>query len=407
MNIFKSFARQLCFAPAALILCHTPLCAQYVFTTIDDPVANAASGTTYVTGISGNTIVGYYFGPLLHSFYSTLGTTNFTTLDVPLGFTNGSSSTQAFGISGANIVGNYQNYIGGAAGYYGFLYNIPTATFSTLDDPSAVFQGNSRTYPTAIDGSNIVGYVDVNESIYLTYTGGFEAQSTGASLVYEPSFYYPTIYRIVNNGGYNITNYDTVINGISGSNAVGYYLDQNAVYHGIIYNLVSGVYTALNSPSGGGCPLTGIDGNNVVGYYADPNHSFNYSGFVYNLTTGTYTATSLRDPLAPGNTFLEAISGNTLVGHYLDNNGVTHGFVASFPIPKQDFIVIGNNLVVHATNGIPGATCYVINTADLSLPRSRWSVMSTNKFDSNGALSYTNLIAPAASARFFGLSETP
>lgn len=394
-------------ALAAMLLSNTSSLAQYVFTTIDDPAIATNSGTTtYVTGISGNAIVGYFFGPVLHGFYHVLGTTNYTTLDEPLGFVNGSSSTEAFGISDGNIVGSYQNYANGAAGYYGFLYNIATATYSTMDDPSGDYQDTSHTWPTAIDGTNIVGYLNVNVSIYLGYTGGFEAQYTGTGFVYDPPFYNPTIRQIIESS-YNTTNYDTVINGISGTNAVGYYVDQNGVYHGFIYNLIAGTYTALNSPSGGGCPLTGIDGNNVVGYYADPNHSFNYSGFVYNLATGQYTATSLRDPLAPGNTFFEGISGNTLVGHYLDNDGVTHGFVATLPVPVMNFLVKKNGLVFSPTNGIPGATCYVISSTDLTLPLSQWTVVATNTFNTNGVFSYTNTITPGTPGTFFELSEVP
>src|SRR5580693_1934491 len=81
------------------------------FTTIDEPLAvtNIANDGTYVEGISGNVVVGYYVNTLgIHGFYHTLGTTNYTTLDDSATVsTNG--STFAYGISGNNIVGYYNS----------------------------------------------------------------------------------------------------------------------------------------------------------------------------------------------------------------------------------------------------------------------------------------------------------
>jgi hypothetical protein len=404
----KSSARQLCLAIAALLWVNVSAQAQYVFTTIDDPVAVSSNGTTYVTGISSNTVVGYYFGPLLHGFYHVLGTTNYTTLDEPLGFVNGSSSTEAFGISGDNIVGTYQNYQNGASGYYGFLYNIANATYVSMDNPSGDSRDTSHTWLTGIDGDNVVGYVSVVPSIYANYIGGFEAQFGSSGIVYDTSFYYPSIHYITVSAGYDVTNYTTYISGISGTNAVGYYLDDNYVYHGIIYNLVTGTYTALNSPTGGGCPLTGISGDNIVGYYADPNYGYDYSGFVYNLASGVFTATSLHDPLAPSeNTFLEGISGNSVVGYYLDNDGVTHGFVASIPIPSVFLVTSGNKMVFNVTSGTPGSIAHLISSTSLTLPPAQWDIVSTNTFNTNGVFSFTNNIPLSALPTFFRLSEVP
>jgi|GEM_PF-3074006 len=401
--MLKNIRKPLYLALAAFFLLRSTGRAQYVFTTIDDPVAKAANGQTFVTGISGNTIVGYYFSQPLHSFYHVLGTTNYTTLDVPLGLVNGTSSTEAFGISGGNIVGNYQNNNNGAAGYYGFLYNIASANYQTLDVPAGDYQNASHTWPTAIDGANIVGYVAASPSIYLNYVGGFEAQYNGAGFAYGTPFYYPSISQITVAAGYDTTNYSTYLNGISGNNAVGYYVDINFVSHGILYNLTSGAYTPVLSPSGAGCTLTGIDGNNVVGYYADPNHSYNYSGFIYNIATGKYTATSIRDPQAPQNTFLRAISGNTLAGYYLDVSGLTHGFVASIPVPVMNLAVTKTNMVISATNGYPGSTCYVISTTNFDQPRSQWTVISTNTFNTNGIFSISKTGSPVGTYVYFGL----
>ena len=42
-----------------------------------------------------------------------------------------------------------------------------------------------------------------------------------------------------------------------------------------------------------------------------------------------YTYRALDDPFASGGTWAEGISGTSVVGGYLDNNGVNHGFLYS------------------------------------------------------------------------------
>ncbi|MBZ5536630.1 MAG: DUF6531 domain-containing protein [Acidobacteriia bacterium] len=95
--------------------------------------------------ISGNNIVGYYItGSFLnwqfHGFLYNITTGNWITLDKP-----GASGTQPQGISGNSIVG--------WAGSSGFLYDITTGIWTALTMP-----GVMSTSPVAIDGNNIVGY---------------------------------------------------------------------------------------------------------------------------------------------------------------------------------------------------------------------------------------------------------
>jgi hypothetical protein len=404
MKFWEGFGRKLFLGLAALGLLGAQAQGQYVYTTIDDPVAKATSGTTYVTGISGNVVAGYYFGPQLHGFYHTLGTTNYTTLDVPAGTTGTDSSTAANGISGNNIVGYYQatNY----SGTYGFIYNIATSNYTTLAD-AAVSDGNtSYLEALGIDGSNIVGNVISLVPLAGTYQEVFLATPSAGGENFS-TFYYPSPSQVINEESYYLSNYTTRAFGISVPNVVGYWLDENYVYHGYIYNLNTASYTLLASPSGGGCPLTGIDGNNVVGYYADPNYGYNYSGFIYNMVSSNYTATSLHDPLAPGNTFVEGISGGTIVGYYLDNDGVTHGFVASTPVPVLNLKVVGASQIFTATNGLPGSSCFILDTTNLALPVNQWSELSSNVFNTNGIFTFTNPVVPGMPPAFYGLSKTP
>src|SRR5436853_377979 len=61
---------------------------------------------------------------------------------------DGSTHTQASGVSGGNVVGQYRV---GSGPYHGFLYN--GSTYTTLDPPGSTF-----TKPTSVTGGNVVGY---------------------------------------------------------------------------------------------------------------------------------------------------------------------------------------------------------------------------------------------------------
>jgi hypothetical protein len=77
----------------------------------------------------------------------------------------------------------------------------------------------------------------------------------------------------------------------------------------------------------------GISGNNIVGFYLDS--SDNAHGFLYNDSTQTYT--TLDDPLAGSGyfgTYACGISGNNIVGYYQDSSGQEHGFETTIPTPE-------------------------------------------------------------------------
>jgi hypothetical protein len=403
MKLFTKFSRQWLLLMTAMVLSAFPAQAQYVFATIDDPVAVANDGTTYVTGISGDLVVGYYYGPQVHGFYHTLGTTNYVTLDVPAGTSSTSSSTVANGVSGNSIVGYYDAT--NSSGRYGFIYNIATSNYTALVN-MGVSDGNT-VYIEAlgVDGTNVVGNVIDLEPLVGTLQEGFlftlTAEGDNDSL-----FYYPSPSQIVPDGSITLTNYTTRAYGISGPNIVGYWVDESEYSHGYVYNINTHNYTSVPGPGNQDSPLTGINGNNVVGNYADPSYSYNNSGFIYNLTTDTYT-TSLHDPLAPGNSFLTGIYGSTIVGYYLDNEGSTHGFVATMPIPVLDLKVVGAKQIFTATNGVAGASCYLLDTTSLVLPVNQWSELSSNMFNASGVFFYTNQIIPNMPPTFYVLSKTP
>ena len=157
----------------------------------------------------------------------------------------------------------------------------------------------------------------------------------------------------------------TFVAGISGSDLSGYYTDAAGTRHGFIYNGTS--YTTLDDPnagtgSGHGTEVSGIDGNNVVGSYSISGTDLH--GFIYNGTTFTdlpndpastsnvmvptaisggnivgflggntsflyngLTYTPIADPLGVNGTLAYGISGDRVVGYYLDASDKSHGFL--------------------------------------------------------------------------------
>ena len=89
----------------------------------------------------------------------------------------------------------------------------------------------------------------------------------------------------------------------------------------------------------------GISGNNIVGYYLDS--SGNYHGFLYNGSTYT----TLNDPLG-SLTVAIGVDGNNIVGYYEDSSGKYNGFLYN----GSSYTTIDDPLGVEGTiaNGISG-----------------------------------------------------
>jgi hypothetical protein len=81
-----------------------------------------------------------------------------------------------------------------------------------------------------------------------------------------------------------------------------------------------------------------------------------------------------------------------------------------FAVPKRpiitSFTLEGTNAILAGTNGLPNSTCYVLTTSDLTLPRSSWTRIATNAFDSIGNFSFTNS-TPASIGQSFYMLQLP
>ena len=115
----------------------------------------------------------------------------------------------------------------------------------------------------------------------------------------------------------------TYLNGIDGTNMVGYYADSSGSVHGTRWD--GSTWTTLDHPSAThGTYLNGIDGANMVGKYHD---SSGYHGFLYDGSSWT----TLDHPSAT-HTYLLGIDGANMVGYYTDSSGY-HGFMVTATSP--------------------------------------------------------------------------
>jgi hypothetical protein len=265
----------------------------YDFQTLDFP---GASGT-YVNGISGGNIVGYYFDADFKTHGFLYDGATYTTLDDP---DAAPGTTAATGVSGGNIVGYYAD---GNGISHGFLYD--GATYTTFDEPNAV-ASSGGTQASGISGGNIVGY----------YADGNGTQ--------HGFLYNGTAYTTLDDPKATPTNGGTQASGVSGGNVAGSYYGAQATVNGFLFN--GKTYAALKDAAADAdtSPL-GISGGNVVGFYVDADgigHGFFYNGKTY---------AAVDHPDANGDTSANGIDGGNIVGWYVGTDGVVHGFLATPP----------------------------------------------------------------------------
>ena len=294
----------------AILLCVPANAQTFTFKTLDDPLAgkNNFYWGTQAFGISGSNIVGRYIDSSLQYHGFIYDGSTYTTLDDTSAGAGGIADS---GISGSNIVGYYQQGLM----WHGFLYN--GSTYTTLDDPLAVptSVGNGGTWASGISGNNIAGYYEdssgishgfiYNGSTYMTFDDPLGVQGTAAF-------------------------------GIDGKNIVGSYEDSSSNEHGFLYN--GSTYTTLDDPLGVNISYAmGVSGKNIVGDYRDS--SDKYHGYLYNGSTYT----TLDDPLVGTNslwgTQVCGISGNNIVGYYTDSSGEYHGFIATI-VPEPSTLAL-------------------------------------------------------------------
>ena len=67
----------------------------------------------------------------------------------------------------------------------------------------------------------------------------------------------------------------------------------------------------------------------------------------------------------------------------------------------------GSAFVLSVTNGVPGATNYVLASTNLALPLANWPPLATNIYDAGGNLIFTNTTGNGLPRRFYVISSKP
>jgi hypothetical protein len=178
------------------------------WTEIDEPSAYTAGGAfdgTFPTGVSGNTVVGYY--------RKSLGVYNAfiynTTTSIWTSVADAGHPTEFLGISGNFVLGEYWQNNGVPVPS---VYNLTSGTWTDFpDDPFASIPGSTNPgyTPTGIDGNNIVGnYSSPSNPGGGYYEGDLYNRSAN---VWSGPFVDPT------------SNTGTLTTGISGNHIIGFY----------------------------------------------------------------------------------------------------------------------------------------------------------------------------------------
>ena len=241
--------------------------------------------------------------------------------------------------------------------YASFAYAQELYTFTKIDYPGA-----DSTMAISISGDNIAGLHEDG-----SYNLGF---------VYNIS---NSTYKTFDPPG-NMWDALPSTFRISGNNIMGDYFDGSWI-RWYVYNIPSSTYTTLNVP-GTDLPTIAVDisGDNVVGYYSEPfgiPPAHYLRGFVYNIPSSTYTTLDIPCDCPTWTIAVAAlgIDGNNIVGMYIDDQSVSHGFIyngtyTTFDVPGVDLSsctqmrMSGNNIVASCTDASLNEYTFLYNLSN-------------------------------------------
>ena len=154
---------------------------------------------------------------------------------------------QVLGINAGGIAVGFYNDANNVA--HGYAYTLSTGKFTLIPQPSTV----ASSAATGINVHNLI-------CGFLTTQGGrtvgtLRPLSGGATITFGVPGSTTTQFLSVNDAG----------------EAVGFYVDANAISHGIIYDPANGQWQPVNAPlATGGAVLNGVNNKNqAVGFYND------------------------------------------------------------------------------------------------------------------------------------------
>jgi len=274
------------------------------------------------------------------------------------------------GVYGITDTGKILGTVGYNSAGQGFLYDIPSGTYSTLPVPSG--RPNFGAYGISSSGNHIVGRSHYSSGIDVAY----ELTGTSFTQLNIPGSF--TYAYGVNNQGYVVGDYYP--NGTAYYDSVGYVLSP------------SGQFTPINFPGAYGLTATGInDENTIIGNFSTTNGIG--AGF---LETSNGTFFQVQFPGAVGTALSAINNAGILTGSYSTTNGNTVGFVATpFP-PMLSIGLVNSNAAV-----VSWSPPYVL-TQSQTLTASDWTPNTDLVSVVNGTNQVT--ISPLTNLMFYRLS---
>jgi len=365
-------------ALATMIAANAAAAPAYLYTEVRFPGATQTSARS----LSGTNLVGYYtdasnniFG-FIYNGGSWTNSAAWTSFAAPA-----SQGTEILCISDTNLVGAFADTNGNV---HGFLYN--GSAWTTLDYPGTT---PGSTTPWGVSGANVVGaYVDASG---VNHGFLYNIGSSNWTALSRP-------------GAGSASGQGTRAFGICGSNIVGEYYDSENNQDGFLYDMSSNQWTTLNDPAETqyGSGVVGISGTNILGSYFDNSGAH---GFIHPLGTISWI-NKLDDPIAPigfypnAGTFPRAIEGTTFVGDWYNDNGTTHGFLAT-PIPSLSASQSNGKLALSWPYS-PFVTWTLQQNPDLTT--TNWTPAPTNAISNDGTNNFMS-ITPSTGNLFFRLSQ--
>jgi probable HAF family extracellular repeat protein len=242
-------------------------------------------------------------------------TYTFTTLDDPSAI----FGTYAYGINGQHQIVGY--YVDGSGHKNGFAYS--GGSYTTIDNPETSQGSNQQFYSDTVpqginDAGQIVGYEVVNHSS--GYNGFLYSGGTFTDL---------------NRGGgamQGINNQGEIVGTQQGQLIVGGPNDHIIIYQNGTYQPLLD-YPAANATFGHGVN----NQNQIVGNWIGtdlnlPNFVMSHGFFYNNGAWEFFDAVGVNGTFAVGGTFAQGINdADQIVGYYVDSNLITHGFVYNQP----------------------------------------------------------------------------
>jgi rhamnogalacturonan endolyase len=196
-----------------------------------------------------------------------------------------------------------------------------------------------------------------------------------------------------------------VLNIISGSGSIGSYLNPGCAFDAVELDYPD---TGPSLPAAPSSLIAKFITSSQI-YLAWSDNSTNEINFLVERSLDNVSYTLVGAVTTGITNFIDASSpaGATLYYRVRSANPTGNSPYSNVATPTPPNIsaayISGKNFILNGTGGFPGATYYVQSTTDLASPRTLWSRIATNTFDSSGNLSFSQSLVADSPRQFFTL----